>query len=92
MQENLSNNRSNLLSKVDMQQQNIKRIGKNRYKVIGGKGGTIKLHLPKQIRDKYDDFYLTMKIREVIQIVITLSLLIITLIIDCLIILPIEQV
>ena len=55
---------SNLLSKVDMQQQNIKRIGKNRYKVIGGKGGTIKLHLPKQIRDKYDDFYLTMKIKR----------------------------
>ena len=45
---------SNLLSKVDMQQQNIKRIGK--IAIIGGKGGTIKLHLPKQIRDKYDDF------------------------------------
>ena len=28
---------SNLLSKVDMQQQNIKRIGKNRYKVMVAK-------------------------------------------------------
>ena len=38
--------RSNLLSKVDMQQQNIKRIGK--IAIRSGKGGTIKLHLPNK--------------------------------------------
>lgn len=54
----------NLLSKVDMQHQNIKLNGKHRYKVTGEQGGTIKLHLPKHLRDKYDDFYLTMKIKR----------------------------
>lgn len=54
----------NLLSKVDMQHQNIKLNGKHRYKVTDEQGGTIKLHLPKHLRDKYDDFYLTMKIKR----------------------------
>lgn len=54
----------NLLSKVDIQHQNIKLNGKHRYKVTGEQGGTIKLHLPKHLRDKYDDFYLTMKIKR----------------------------
>ncbi|PTK66253.1 YfhO family protein [Staphylococcus borealis] len=54
----------NLLSKVDMQHQNIKLNGKHRYKVTGEQGGTIKLHLPKHLRDKYDDFYLTIKIKR----------------------------
>ncbi|OLF31467.1 hypothetical protein BSZ10_04990 [Staphylococcus aureus] len=54
----------NLLSKVDMQHQNIKLNGKHRYKVTGEQSGTIKLHLPKHLRDKYDDFYLTMKIKR----------------------------
>ena len=54
----------NLLSKVDMQHQNIKLNGKHRYKVTGEQGGTIKLHLPKHLRDNYDDFYLTMKIKR----------------------------
>lgn len=54
----------NLLSKVDIQHQNIKLNGKHRYKVTGEQGGTIKLHLPKHLRDKYYDFYLTMKIKR----------------------------
>ena len=53
-----------LLNKVDMQSHNIKKLGKHKYKVVGGKGGTITLHLPASLREKYDDFYLTMMIKR----------------------------
>ncbi|TGE17301.1 YfhO family protein [Staphylococcus petrasii] len=53
-----------LLNKVDMQSQNIKKLGKHKYKVVGGKGGTITLHVPTSLREKYDDYYLTMMIKR----------------------------
>lgn len=53
-----------LLNKVDMQTHNIKKLGKHKYKVVGGKGGTITLHVPTSLRKKYDDFYLTMMIKR----------------------------
>lgn len=53
-----------LLNKVDMQSQNIKKLGKHKYKVVDGKGGTITLHVPTSLREKYDDYYLTMMIKR----------------------------
>lgn len=54
----------NLLSKSTIRYHNIKQLGHNKYKVVGGNGGTVKLHLPKSLRKKYDDFYVTMKIKR----------------------------
>ncbi|RIL71844.1 hypothetical protein BUY49_05110 [Staphylococcus devriesei] len=58
------NRTKNLLSKTTIKYKNIKHLSGNKYKVVGGKGGTITLQLPKRLREKYQDFYVTMKIKR----------------------------
>lgn len=54
----------NLLTQSSLSYKNLKHLNGNVYKVIGDKGGTLTIHLPQSLRQKYDDFYVTMKIKR----------------------------
>ena len=54
----------NLLNQSTLSYKNLKHLHDNIYKVIGDKGGTLTIHLPQSLRQKYDDFYVTMKIKR----------------------------
>ena len=54
----------NLLNQSSLSYKNLKHLNGNVYKVIGDKGGTLTIHLPQSLRQKYDDFYVTMKIKR----------------------------
>ena len=54
----------NLLTQSSLSYKNLKHLNGNVYKVIGDKGGTLTIHLPQPLRQKYDDFYVTMKIKR----------------------------
>ena len=54
----------NLLNQSTLSYTNLKHLNGNVYKVIGNNGGTITIHLPQSLRQKYDDFYVTMKIKR----------------------------
>ncbi|MCG2443617.1 YfhO family protein [Staphylococcus epidermidis] len=53
----------NLLDQTRVSTQNITRYSNNEL-TVNKESGIIKLHLPKNIRDKYKDFYLTMNIKR----------------------------
>ena len=48
----------NLLTQSSLSYKNLKHLNGNVYKVIGDKGGTLTIHLPQSLRQKYDDFTL----------------------------------